>query len=183
MPGPYEPRLVVPVGERDHVQGPSDAPLTLVEYGDFECPLCGHAYGVIKEVQEQLGPELRFVFRNFPIGRLHMHAQQAAEAAEAAAAQGRFWEMHDLLFEGQQFLETEDLVSYARELGLDIPRFERDLAEGTFRSRVREDFLNGARSGVNGTPSLFINGVRYDGERTAEGLLEALAAAHASSPT
>jgi protein-disulfide isomerase len=174
MSNPHEPRLVVPVGDGDHVQGAADSPLTLVEYGDFECPHCAKAHPAVQEIQRRLGPELRFVFRNFPLGRLHPHAQQAAEAAESAGAQGRFWEMHDRLFESLFALETADLVGYARDLGLDVARFEAELAQGTYRALVRESFLSGARSGVNGTPTFYINGARYNGEPTVEGLLEGL---------
>src|SRR4051812_47478292 len=106
-------RLTMPVGARDHAQGPADAPVTLVEYGDYECPHCGRAYPIIKEVQRRLGLKLRFIFRNFPLSESHPHAQQAAEAAEAAAAPGRFWEMHDMLYEHQQALDTSHLVGYA----------------------------------------------------------------------
>src|SRR3984893_5910333 len=124
--------LTVPVSEdRDHIQGPPDAPATLLEYGDFECPYCGAAYPIIKDVQARMGDALRFVFRNFPITTSHPHAEQAAEAAEAAGAQGRFWEMHDLLYERQDALEEEDLVERAEILGLDVARFVRELSERT----------------------------------------------------
>jgi protein-disulfide isomerase len=167
-------RLVVPVGPRDHMQGPADAPVTLVEYGDFECPYCGAAYLIIKKVQEIMGDQLRFVFRHFPLTQIHPHAEAAAEAAEAAGAQGQFWEMHDALYESQPNLDPVHLVGYAHELGLDVPRLVRDLEKGTFRERVREDFMGGVRSGVNGTPAMFINGVRHDGSWELVPLLEAL---------
>ena len=157
------PRLAVPVNEKDHAQGPPDAPVTLVEYGDYECPYCGNAYPIIKRLQEQMGPRLRFVFRNFPLNTIHAHAGVAAQAAEAAAAQGKFWEMHDLLYEHQHDLAEADLVSYALKLGLEVYRFESDLSGETFAKRVSEDFRGGVRSGVNGTPTFFINGTRYDG--------------------
>jgi len=149
-----------------------------VEYGDYECPYCGAAYPVVKEVQAQMGEQLRFVFRNFPITTSHPHAAQAAEAAEAAAAQGRFWEMHDHLYEHQRHLRTADLHSYAEALGLDVPRFDRELAEHLYAEKIREDFMGGVRSGVNGTPTFFINGARYDGELDPESLLAALRDAH-----
>jgi protein-disulfide isomerase len=125
----WEPALIVPVtDDRDHIHGPADAAVTLVEYGDYECPYCGAAHPIIKEVQARMGERLRFVFRNFPIATSHPHAEQAAEAAEAAAAQGRFWEMHDLLFENQKRLREKDLRAYAETLELDIESFENELA-------------------------------------------------------
>jgi protein-disulfide isomerase len=168
------PRLTLPVSERDHVQGPSDAPVTLVEYGDYECPFCGAAHPEVKALQSRLGERLRFVFRNFPLTRMHPHAQQAAETAEAAGAQGKFWEMHDVLFERQDALERADLLAYAQELGLDVERLAGSLDASEFRARVREDFLSGAHSGVNGTPTFFINSQRYNGFPDAEGLLAAI---------
>jgi protein-disulfide isomerase len=167
-------RLVLPVSERDHVLGPPDAPATLVEYGDYECPHCGEAYPITKMVQNRMGNRLRFVYRHFPLAELHPHALTAAEAAEAAGAQGKFWPMHDLLFENQDALDDESLVSYAADLGLDAPRFVSELSERTWEPRVREDFMSGIRSGVNGTPSFFINGVRHDGPWDADTLIEAL---------
>ncbi len=154
--------LAVPVSERDHVTGSESAPVTLVEYGDYECSFCDEAYLAVKNVQRHLGDRLRFVFRNFPIGTIHPHAEHAAEAAEAAAAQGMFWEMHDLLYEHQQTLGDPHLRAFAEQLGLDLDRFDRDMSEHTLADRVREDFMGGVRSGVNGTPSFFINGARYD---------------------
>jgi protein-disulfide isomerase len=155
--------LTIPVGPRDHVQGPANAPITLVEYGDFQCPYCRQAYPIVKQVQEQLGGRLRFAFRNFPLTRIHPQAEHAAEAAEAAAAQGAFWQMHDRLFERQFALEDENLVEYATELGLDGDRLAGELAAGTHRDRVRDDFMSGVKSGVNGTPTFYINGVRHEG--------------------
>jgi protein-disulfide isomerase len=167
-------QLVLPVDERDHIQGPDGAPVTLVEYGDFECPYCGMAYPIIQETQRRMGDRLRFVFRHFPITTSHPHARQAAEAAEAAAAQGQFWEMHDLLYENQQTLDRPHLHRFADQLGLDLERFDTDLAERRYEDRVREDFMSGVRSGENGTPSFFINGVRYDGRWDEGHLLRAL---------
>jgi protein-disulfide isomerase len=159
--------LTVPVTEnRDHIQGTADAAVTLVEYGDYECPYCGAAYPIIKEVQSRMGARLRFVFRNFPITTSHPHAEQAAEAAEAAASQGRFWEMHDLLYENQRHLGELDLSGYAEQLGLDVESFGNQLAEHVHAARVHEDFMSGVRSGVNGTPTFFVNGVRFDGNWT-----------------
>lgn len=155
--------LTPPVSERDHVTGPEDAPVTLVEYGDYECPYCGMAYPVVKSAQRELGKDLRFVFRNFPLAEAHPHARLAAEAAEAAAAQGKFWEMHDTLFEHQDALEAEDIIGYAKSLGLDMTQFGKDLQDSKYTKRVREDFRSGVKSGVNGTPTFFINGSRYEG--------------------
>jgi protein-disulfide isomerase len=171
----WEAVLSMPVAEdRDHIQGPADAPVTLLEYGDYECPYCGAAYPIVKEVQARMGERLRFVFRNFPITTSHPHAEQAAEAAEAAGAQGRFWEMHDLLYENQQRLVDDDLRAYAETLGLDVERFERERAEHVHAPRVHEDFMSGVRSGVNGTPTFYINGVRHDDSYDLDTLLAAL---------
>ncbi len=167
--------LTMPVTEdRDHIQGPADAPATLVQYGDYECPYCGAAYPIIKEVQARMGERLRFVFRNFPISTSHPHAEQAAEAAEAAAGQGRFWEMHDLLYENQRRLRDEDLRTYAENLGLDVELFDKELVEHVHAERVHEDFMSGVRSGVNGTPTFYINGARHDDSYEFETLLAAL---------
>ena len=169
--------LTPPVDERDHALGRPGAPVTLVEYGDYECPDCGRAYPIVKTVQRRLGPRLRFVFRNFPLRESHPHAQRAAEAAEAAGAQGKFWEMHDRLFERQFALDDHALMEYAADLGLDAERFRADLRDGTYRARVRDDFRSGVLSGVNGTPTFFVNGVRHDGAWDAESLVAALEAA------
>jgi protein-disulfide isomerase len=177
----WEAVLTSPVTEdRDHIQGPPDAPLTLVEYGDYECPYCGAAYPIIKEVQARMGDQLRFVFRNFPITTSHPHAEHAAEAAEAASAQSRFWPMHDLLYENQQRLGDQDLHAYAEQLGLDVERFDHELAEHVHAGRVHDDFLSGVHSGVNGTPSFYINGARHDESFDTETLLAALQRATAS---
>jgi protein-disulfide isomerase len=167
-------RLTLPVGPRDHIQGPDTAPVTLVEYGDYQCPYCGAAYPIVKRVQQRLGNRLRFVFRNFPLTEIHPLALGAAEAAEAAGAQGKFWEMHDRLYENQRALDPAHLVQSARALGLDVALFERALAEHTFLDRIHEDFLSGARSGVNGTPTFYINGRRHDESYDEETLVAAL---------
>src|SRR5688572_1487272 len=168
------PRLTIPVTERDHYQGPADAPLTLVEYGDYECLYCGRAYPVVKRVQKRMGERLRFVFRNFPLNTIHEHAGVAAQAAEAAASQGKFWEMHDILYEHQDELADKDLREYALKVGLEIYQFNADLAGEKYAKRVRDDFRGGVRSGVNGTPTFFINDVRYDGEHKLAPMLQAL---------
>ena len=173
--------LTMPVTEeRDHIQGPADAPSTLIQYGDYECPYCGAAYPIIKEVQSRMGERLRFVFRNFPITTSHPHAEQAAETAEAAATQGRFWQMHDLLYENQKRLRDPDLRDYAERLALDVERFDKELAEHVHAARVREDFMSGVRSGVNGTPTFYINGARHDDSYDVETMLAALERAAAS---
>jgi protein-disulfide isomerase len=156
-------RLLLPIRPVDHVQGPEDAPYTLVEYGDYECPDCGRLYVILRDLQKDIASQLRVVFRHYPRSGVHHHAQQAAEAAEAAGAQGKFWEMHALLFERQQALRTKDLIRYAEELTLDVERFRDELKNETYSERVRADFLAGVQNGVYGTPSLFLNGVRYDG--------------------
>jgi protein-disulfide isomerase len=164
------------VGARDHLQGPADAPAILLEYGDYECPICGAAYVLVKEIQQAMGDRLGFVFRNFPLAEMHPHAMDAAQAAEAAGAQGKFWEMHDMLFENQDDLERDHLAAYAKALGLDAVRLIDELAAGTYAKHVREDFRSGVRSGVNGTPTFFINGIRYDGSRDVESMIAALTA-------
>lgn len=169
--------LTAPVAARDHVTGPASAPVTLVEYGDFECPSCRKAWPMVKELQRRLGDKLRFVFRNFPLTKLHPNAERAAEAAEAAAAQGAYWQMHDRLFERQFALEDDNLIEYAGDLGLDADRLRAELQGGTYRRRVKEDVSSGIQSGVNGTPTFFINGERYDGPHGTEPLFHALQAA------
>lgn len=164
------------VGTSDHMQGAADAPITLVEYGDYECPYCGMAYPIMKHVQARLGNRLRFVFRNFPLSEAHPHATAAAELAEAAALQGKFWEMHDVLYEHQAALGPTHLQGYARKLGLDFEALGSALESGAPHQRVKSDFMSGVRSGVNGTPTFFVNGRRFDGDwRDEEIFAEALA--------
>jgi protein-disulfide isomerase len=170
----HRPQLTVPVSERDHVIGPETAAVALLEYGDYECPYCAAAHPSVKQVLRMLGDEVRFAFRHFPLSQIHRHALPAAEAAEAAGAQGRFWEMHDLLFANQPAFGHEQLLAYADALGLDLARFVSDLQEHTHQPRVREDFMSGIRSGVNGTPTFFVNGVRHNGGYDPESLLEAI---------
>ena len=161
--------LTPPVGPEDHAVGPDDAPVTLVEYGDYECPHCGAAHPVVKALQRRMGKRMRLVFRHFPLKEAHPHAYHAAEVAESANAQGKFWEMHDVIFERQHALEDDDLLRYAKELKLDVDRVRTELENGTHTKRVRDDFRQGVRSGVNGTPTFFINGRRYDGVWRDEG--------------
>ena len=170
----YQPHLVLPVGPRDHFRGPETAPLTLLEYGDYECPHCGAAHPIVLAVCRQLGKLLRMAYRHFPLTNVHPHAQLAAEAAEAAGSQGKFWEMHDRLFENQHALDSTSLIARAQNLGLDLKQFVHELNSGTHTARVREDFMSGVRSGVNGTPTFYINGVRYDGPVDVASMVVAL---------
>lgn len=167
-------QLLLPNAKRDHIQGPIDAPIALVEYGDYQCPYCGEAYPIVKAIQQRLGSRLCFAFRNFPLTSMHPNAEHAAEAAEAAGSQGQFWEMHDVLFENQEALEDEALAQYAEALGLDARRLIDEVVNGVYTARVREDFLSGARGGVNGTPTFFIKGIRYDGGLDSDALVAAL---------
>jgi len=170
-------RLTQSVSAHDHAEGPADAALTLVEYGDYQCPYCGAAYPVVKEVQKTLGKKLRFAFRNFPLTQAHPYALIAAEAAEAAALQGKFWEMHDLLFEEQHLLKPEIIPSWANRIGLNVEQFGNDIKKDVVEERIQEDRRSGIRSGVNGTPTFFINGSRYDGPPDYNSLLAALESA------
>jgi protein-disulfide isomerase len=175
--GKYQaPKLEIAVTpERDHIEGPVNAALTLVEYGDYQCPYCGAAYPEVKRVQKELGSELRFVFRNFPLTNIHEHAMNAAETAEAASAQGKFWAMHDFLYEHQATLGDPSVaLGYAKKLGLDTQRFEREIAQHGYQKRIKDDFMGGVRSGVNGTPTFYVNGIRHDQDAIAKALIEAL---------
>jgi protein-disulfide isomerase len=172
------PKLRVPVGPGDHVQGPAEALVTLVEYGDYECPYCGHAYPIVKALQREFGDRLRFVFRNFPLRELHPHAEAAAEAAEFAGEHKKFWEMHDLIYENQGALSERFLGELAQRLDLDAKALRDSLQSGALSERLASDFSGGVRSGVNGTPTFFINGVRHD----ASFEFEVLAAAILESP-
>lgn len=162
--------LLLPVRATDHSHGPEGAPYTLVEYGDYECPDCGRLYVVLRELQNDIGNRLRVVFRHYPLSGIHHHAQQAAEAAEAAGAQGKFWEMHGVLFERQAALRTKDLIRYAEEIGLVTELFRNDLKQEIYRDQVRADFIAGVQNGVNHTPGLFLNSVRYDGAWDTESI-------------
>jgi protein-disulfide isomerase len=173
-----EGRLAVPIDEgRDHWRGgrPPGA-VTLLEYGDYECPYSRSAYRSIQVIENRLGDRLRFVFRNYPLRDIHPHAQMAAEVAEEAAAQGHFWAMHELLFHRQRALEPPDLYRYARQVGLDVDQLEVALRDGRHRARIEADVESGDRSGVLGTPTLFIDGVRHDGSYAPEELERALRA-------
>lgn len=168
-------RLKNAITERDHASGPETAPVTLLEYGNFECIHCGRAYPVIKELQKLLGSNLRFVFRHFPTVRTHPHSLRAAEAAEAAGAQGKFWQMHDELFTHQTALEDRDLSRYARRVGVDSERFTRDLAANTFLKQIEADYQHSLfDEHVTGTPTFYVNDIRYTGAADLESLLAAI---------
>ena len=169
-------RLLLPIHEQDHLYGPATAGYTLVEYGDYECPACGQLFEIIRDLQATLGERLRIVYRHYPLSGIHPHAQEAAEAAEAAGAQGRFWEMHDLLFRNQNALKHKNLLAHGETLSLDMDRFRNELKREVYRDRVREDFRRGVQNGVYGTPGLFLNGVRHDGAWDRDTLLETLTA-------
>jgi protein-disulfide isomerase len=169
----------------DHVRGLADAPATILEYGDFECPYCRGAFRDVRLLADEHPAEIRFVFRNFPIPQLHPHAEQAAEAAEAAAAQGRFWEMHDLLLQPYSHLDADSLVTYAEVIGLDIPRFRLDITTQAYAAKIQADVQEGVRNGVNATPKFYVDGRRVDGKVPLEHLVElvenALSAARAKA--
>jgi protein-disulfide isomerase len=167
-----ESELTVPVSERDHTRGPASAPVTLVMYGDYQCPYTARANRFVAELREEMGERLRLVFRHFPLSDVHPDAERAAEAAEAAAAQGQFWEMHDMLFEKQASLRERDLVRYAAALGLDRDQFSQALARHASAERVEEDAQSGRESGVHGTPTFFINGRRQRAKFDLPGLRE-----------
>jgi len=158
----------------DHTQGGPEAQYTLVEYGDYQCPSCGEVLPLIKQVRKHLGDKLSFVFRNFPLSEIHEHAESAAETAEFAAAHGKFWEMHDLLYKHQDALELPNLLAYAKQLHLDVEALKTALADGVYQKRVHTDLKSGERNGVHGTPTFFVNGHLYDGSYDAQSLIEAL---------
>ena len=167
--------LKAPVTSRDHILGPANAPVTLVEYGDYECPHCGAAHPIVKLVLEHFGKNIRFIFRHFPLSQVHPSAQAAAESAEFAGAHGRFWEMHDGIYENQDRLGLPLLFALASALGLSEASLREALVNGTYAEKVKGDFLGGVRSGVNGTPSFFINGQQHLGSYAFEELVAAIA--------
>lgn len=148
---------------KDHIQGRENAPVELLEYADYQCSYCGQAYYIIKRVQKELGDNLKFIFRNFPLQQIHPYAVNAAIAAEAAANQGKFWEMHDILFENQGDLDDSHLFAYARKIGLDIHQFEESFNDESSFLKVKKDYETGIKSGVEGTPTFFINGKKFEG--------------------
>lgn len=163
--------LKIPVGEKDHILGSPDAPITLVEYGDYECPACGLAYPSVKAVQETLADKLCFVFRHFPLIEQHPHAGLAASTAEFAGLHDQFWNVHDLLYQNQTLLSKQFLFELVKKQGLSPVEFTKVIENEIFAEKIRSDFLGGVRSGVNGTPTFFINGLRYDGSFSYEDLL------------
>jgi protein-disulfide isomerase len=167
-------KLSVPVSPLDHHQGSLDAPCTLVEYGDYQCPSCGMAYPLVKRVQKHFGKRLSFVFRNFPLTQMHQYAEAAAETAEFAGAHNKFWEMHDLLFENQTQLSAELFVELAQQLHLAPAQLRHALEKNEFLPRIKQDFSGGVRSGVNGTPTFFINGQRLDGGYDFNAIVDAV---------
>jgi len=169
-------RLNPPVTNQDFSIGPATATCILVEYGDYQCPYCGQAYPIVKRLRKHFAADLRFVFRNFPLGEMHPQAEHAAESALFAGKHGRFWEMHDLLYENQRSLGDDDLLGLAGSLQLDVQRLREDLDAGTFLSAVKADFRSGVHSGVNGTPTFFINGQRHDAAFDLETLSNAIQA-------
>jgi protein-disulfide isomerase len=170
-------KLAVPVSAGDHVLGLPGAAVTVVEYANYECPRCNEAHRIVKHLQESMGEELCYVYRHFPLPQIHPHAQAAAEAAEGAGAQGKFWEMHGRLFDHQDSLEEGNLLRLAAQLEIDQTRFFYDLKLRKFQERVRENFMSGVKSGVNGTPNFFINDVRYDGPLEFQSLFSAIESA------
>jgi protein-disulfide isomerase len=171
---PDTTRLLLPINDEDHVHGPASADFTLVEYGDYQCPDCGRLFQIIRDLQATLGDRLQIVYRHYPLNGIHPQAEEAAEAAEAAGAQNRFWEMHDLLFQNQTALQRKNLLAYGTSLSLDMNRFRGELKKRLYEDRVREDFRRGVQNGVYKTPGLFLNGVRHDGAWDRDTLLRTL---------
>ncbi|NML57528.1 DsbA family protein [Chryseobacterium cheonjiense] len=154
------------VNKNDHIQGNANAELVIVEYGDYQCPYCGAAYPVLKELMDEFGNQVQFVFRNFPLSEMHQYARPAAIAAEAANLQGKFWEMHDAIYENQQYLNKDLLQEIAEKLNLNINQFKNDIESSELAEKVDSDFESGIISGVNGTPSFFVNGKKFNGGAT-----------------
>jgi protein-disulfide isomerase len=171
-------KLTLPIKvDYDHIQGPISAPINIVEYGDYECPYTGMAYPIVKELRRRLGDSICFVFRNFPLNEIHPHAQHAAEAAEAAGGQDKFWQMHDHLFEHQNELEDGHLLEYAKIVGLDTERFKKEISEHVYVPVINKSLKNGIKSGVEGTPTFFLNAVRYEDSWELETLFETIRSA------
>jgi protein-disulfide isomerase len=162
------------ITQDDWILGKADSPVMILEYGDFECPYCAMARPILQGLVTEHPDTIHLVFRHFPIATTHPHALIAAEAAEAAGAQGKFWEMHDLLFTHQNRLVFDDLRIYADKLGLDMARFDREMMTHRYEDEVQKDFHSGIQDGANGTPSIFINGLRYDGPRERSSILSAI---------
>jgi len=173
-------KLRIPVSQSDHSIGSESASLVMVEYGDYECPFCGRAQPVVESVRRKVGEDLRFVFRNFPLSEMHLHALGAARAAEAAAKQGKFWEMHGLLYQNQESLDPRSLKHFAAKLGLDMEKFAREAGSEEVEKRIERDVRSGSVSGVNGTPAFYINGFRFEGPAHEHAILEALGSVRAT---
>jgi len=169
--------LAVPVNHSDHILGPQTAAVTIVEYGDFECPNCGQAYAALKIIRKHFGERLRLVFRHFPLREVHPHAELAAEAAEAAGAQNKFWSMHDLLFENQRHLNAKSVRRCAEAAELDLERYDYEMSDHVYLQRVQEHIDSGTRSGARSTPTFFVNGVQGDVSFGLEHLEQAIEAA------
>jgi protein-disulfide isomerase len=169
------------VTEHDHVRGPADAPVTVLEYGDYECPYCRGAFRDVHRMLDAYPGKIRFAFRNFPIPQVHPHAEQAAEAAEAGAAQEQFWPMYELLLQPYAQLDTDALVSYAERIGLDVPRFLADITDQRYAGKIDADVAEGLRNGVNATPKFYVNGLRIDGKVPLENLEDQIRAAVAAA--
>jgi len=174
------PRLTVPINETDHVRGPEDAPVTMLEYGDFQCPYCGAAYPVVEALLAQRAETVRFAYRHFPLTNVHPYAEPAAETAEAAGARGSFWPMHHWLFEHQAELDPASRLAGAAQIGLPPDAVEHEVAGHVYLDEIQRDFAGGVRSGVNGTPTFFINGLRHDGAHSLADLLQAVDTARES---
>jgi len=159
------------VSNRDHITGNANAAVELVEYGDYQCPHCGHAHPIIKSILQTIGKDIKFVFRNFPLQEMHPDAVTAAVSTEAAALQDKYWEMHDTVFEHQNHLSANHLFQYAEQTGLGMQQFATDIQKDELLDKVQNDFESGVRSGVNGTPTFFINGVKYNGSWEKEDFL------------
>jgi protein-disulfide isomerase len=166
--------LSIPVGPDDHSRGPVDARLTVVEYGDYQCPYCGQAYPIVEQLRTTFADSMRLIFRNLPLADVHPHAEAAAEMAEAVAQQGKFWEIHDALYENQRDLSDAALRRYVEGVGANVDEANKAIADGGPRERVEADFEGAIRSGANGTPTFFVNGVRYDGSWMYEPFAEYL---------
>ncbi len=166
-------KLAMQAGPRDHASGGDQAAITLVEYGDYECSFCGRAYPIVKNVRRHFGDKLRFVFRNFPL-RQHPHAELTAEFVEAAAAQGKFWDTHDMIYEHQNALEVANLIEYATRLRLDVKRITLELETHAHLPRVKEDVTSGAQSGVDAAPGFFINGEKFEGDWSGTEFIDTL---------
>jgi protein-disulfide isomerase len=168
--------LISNISEADHSWGNPDAPIILVEYGDFQCPHCGRAFPIVKRIKEQMSEQVKVVYRHFPLSKIHPHAKPAAVAAEAADRQGEFWRMHDMIFEHQKWLNNNSLLEYANTLGLVPDQFTDDLGDPELFKKVENDFMSGLRSGVNATPCFFINGVHFTESWEEDGLEQYLLA-------